>query len=95
MVEAANKKLKYRFLYNIYLPDFNSVLQTLPAIKEIYNNTPLVILSAYTPKEVLNGAMPDSKRFVVDIEEAVAKRKETNQKTMCSDVCKAKFEGSF
>ena len=95
MVEAANKKIKYHFLYNMHLPHFNSVAAQLPLIKQAYNNTPLVALSAYTPLEVLRGAMPDSKRFTADIKEAVAKRKQANQKTICSDLCKAKFEGSF
>ena len=95
MVEAANKKIKYRFLYNMYLPHFNSVVLQIPIIKQAYNNTPLMVLSAYTPLEVLNGAIPDNKRFAVDIKEAVAKRKQVNQKIMCSDLCKDKFEGSF
>ena len=79
----------------MHLPHFNSVLLQISTIKQAYNNTPLMVLSAYTPLEVLNGAVPDSKRFALDIKQAVAKRKQANQKTICSDLCKAKFERSF
>jgi hypothetical protein len=59
MIEAANKNLKYRFLYHKNIADFNSLCQWLPQAIEDYNSRPHDVLSGLTPLEVLNGKTID------------------------------------
>ena len=59
MIEAANKNLKYRFLYHRHIPDFNSLCQYLPKAIEDFNNRPHDVLCGLTPLEILNGKTID------------------------------------
>jgi len=75
MIEAANKRMKYEFLFTKTLKSFDDVMAYLPEAVDNYNNKPLLHLSGYSPAEVLNGCVPDSKRFSDSIAAAVASRK--------------------
>jgi hypothetical protein len=48
---------------------------------------PLLSLSAYTPTEVLEGKIPDFKRFEKQFTAARKKRIATNQTFICVDAC--------
>ncbi len=61
MIEAANKNLKYHFLYHKHIPDFNNLCHWLPEAVSDFNNRPHHILNGLTPSEVLNGKIPDKK----------------------------------
>jgi hypothetical protein len=58
MIEAANKNLKYRFLYQ-HIADFSSLCQYTAQAIEDYYNRPHDVLSGLTPIEVLNGSKTD------------------------------------
>jgi hypothetical protein len=87
MVEAANKIIKHRFLYKQPIADLKELQQKLPAFIDAYNNTPMINLSAYTPNEVLSGAIPDFKRFEKNLFAARKKRLAANQNFTCTDTC--------
>ena len=56
MVEAVNKIVKYRFLYNVSLPDFKSLKKYLEKAIPLYNNVmPHGALGGIPPVDVLNG----------------------------------------
>lgn len=83
MIEAVNKLLKYDYLFTKELPHFEAVKTCLPLAINSYNNKPLIILSAYTPLEVLHGSPPDKNRFKESSKIAVIERRETNQRQKC------------
>jgi transposase InsO family protein len=53
MIEAANKQLKYRFLYHQKIKDYCSLDQYLKKAIEDFNHRPHAILNGLTPIEVL------------------------------------------
>ena len=55
MIEAANKNLKYRFLYHQQIPDIEALRKYLALAVEDYNNRPHAVLRGLTPLEVLHG----------------------------------------
>ena len=55
MIEAANKQLKYRFLYHQKIKDYCSLDQYLKKAIEDFNHRPHAILNGLTPIEVLQG----------------------------------------
>ncbi len=95
MIEAANKKLKYQFLYHYAIDDFEHLQKLLPDIQQQFNEIPLFALSAYTPNEVMSGKIPDKKRFAAEINKAAHERKLHNRQFNCTDVCKAAKTGTF
>ncbi len=95
MIEAANKKLKYQFLYQYDINDFEHLQKLLPDIQQQFNEIPLLSLSAYTPNEVMAGKIPDKKRFAAEINKAAHTRKQHNRQFNCTDVCKAAKTGTF
>ena len=58
MIEAANKRMKYEYLFTKELLNFDAVKIYLSSAIESFNNKPLDLLTAYTPLEVLHGADP-------------------------------------
>ena len=59
MIEAANKQLKYRFLYHFHIPNHEQLKQFLGQAIRDYNNRPHQSLGGLTPFEVLQGAQVD------------------------------------
>ena len=79
MIEAANKRIKYDYLFTKELLDFHDGKTYLSSAIESFNNKPLDVLSAYTPLEVLHGAVPDKNRFKDQTRIAVQQRKLSNK----------------
>jgi transposase InsO family protein len=84
MIEAANKRLKYDFLYRLKPPDFESLVALLPKIMEEYNSKPLHVLHGLTPSEALSGLTPNKTRLQAMISQARQGRRELNRKADCS-----------
>ena len=59
MIEAANKQLKYRFLYCHDIPNAAALADYLDRAIDDYNNRPHHVLGGLTPMEVLNGKQID------------------------------------
>ena len=83
MIEAANKNLKYRFLYHKNIADFNSLCQWLPQAIHDYNNRPHDVLSGLTPLEVLNGKTIDKTSSSRQMQTAKAARIAENKQQKC------------
>lgn len=83
MIEAANKNLKYRFLYHKHIADFNSLCQYLPQAIEDNNNRPHDVLSGLTPIEALNGQTIDKISNSRQMQTAKAIRIAENQQQKC------------
>ena len=79
MIEAANKRMKYDYLFTEELLDFYATKTYLSSAIKSFNNKPLDVLSAYTPLEVLHGAVPDKNRFKDQTRIAVHERKLSNK----------------
>jgi transposase InsO family protein len=83
MIEAANKHLKYRFLYHQFIPDYNALESCIQKAVDDYNNRPHHALHGLTPLEVLNGKIPDKHAFAGLISRAKAARLVENRKIKC------------
>ena len=83
MIEAANKRIKYDYLFTKELLDFEVVKVYIASAIESFNNKPLNVLTAYTPLEVLEGAIPDKNRFKAQTRIAVQERKLANKQHVC------------
>lgn len=83
MIEAANKQLKYRFLYHRSIPDFAALLKFVAQAIEDYNNRPQAALNGLTPLEVLYGKQYDKAGYHAQIIDAKAKRITENKRTTC------------
>ena len=59
MIEAANKQLKYRFLYHHHIPDHSALVKYVGAAVLDYNHRPHAVLNGLTPFEVLHGGQFD------------------------------------
>ncbi|EMO55064.1 DDE-type integrase/transposase/recombinase [Leptospira noguchii] len=84
MVEALNKIMKYQFLFPKKLSSLQEVIQTLELAVLEYNSRPSGVLFGYSPKEVLEGALPDPLRFSNQIKLAAEKRPNINKIDACS-----------
>ena len=85
MIEAANKNIKYRFLYHKHIAGFNSLCQYMNQAIEHYNNRPHHILGGLTSFGVLNGNR--TKKDIRQQEMATAKTTriaENKQQKCCS-----------
>ncbi|NII26638.1 hypothetical protein HB364_16230 [Pseudoflavitalea sp. X16] len=83
MIEAANKQLKYRFLYHRSIPDFAALQKFIAQAIEDYNNRPQAVLNGLTPLEVLNGKRYDKETYRQQIYAAKANRMAHNKRTSC------------
>jgi hypothetical protein len=83
MIEAANKQLKYRFLYHKQIYDFFALLNYIVEAIEDYNNRPHDVLNGLTPLEVLDGMRFDPKPYRQQIAAAKVTRTTQNKKTRC------------
>ncbi|MFT3947195.1 MAG: hypothetical protein QM763_09500 [Agriterribacter sp.] len=83
MIEAANKNLKYHFLYHRHIADFNSLCQYLPEAISDFNNRPHDVLGGLTPLEVLNGKTTDKNTAIAQRQAAKAERIAKNKQQKC------------
>ena len=84
MVEAVNKIVKYRFLYNVSLPDFNSLKKYLEKAIPLYNNVmPHGAIGGIPPVDVLNGKSIDKYNVKEKLENARKLRIIENRKANC------------
>lgn len=83
MVEAVNKRLKYDFLFTTRLQDYEHTLQYLPRAMDEYCNKPHSALHGLTPKEVVEGSIPNPKMFQQAIRKAATKRSLANLNQGC------------
>ena len=83
MIEAANKQLKYRFLYHHSIPDFDALVKYVEQAVNDYNNRPQHVLHGLTPLEVLHGKLPSPHAYATKILQARTNRFTENKKIKC------------
>lgn len=83
MIEAANKQLKYCFLYHRSIPDFAALQKFIAQAIEDYNNRPQAVLNGLTPLEVLHGKRFDKEAYHIQITAAKVNRVAQNKRTAC------------
>ncbi|MEO8772123.1 MAG: hypothetical protein ABI402_18635 [Ferruginibacter sp.] len=89
MIEAANKNIKYRFLYHQHIADFNELCKYLPLAVDDFNDRPHDVLSGLSPLEALKGITVDKNKLHTNMLLAKAERILQNKKTSC---CSFSFE---
>ncbi|WP_149244320.1 DDE-type integrase/transposase/recombinase [Dyadobacter sp. 32] len=87
MVEAANKIIKYRYLFPKPIIDTSELTKTMAQAIENFNDMPSGSLHGLTPNEVLNGAIPNKHFFKIKIQQAKQDRIETNRRITCDSIC--------
>ncbi len=87
MVEAVNKVLKYQFLFPqaSRLRTEVDLRRLLPVIIKRYNDRPQFVLRGLTPREVLNGSIPDPQMFNEQLADARERRKLANHTNLCGE----------
>lgn len=88
MVEAANKILKYRYLFPRPVADTEMLNEMLSTAISEYNRIPQHSLHGLSPEEVLNGMIPDKDRFKIQIASARQVWEQLNKNFRCSTGCK-------
>ncbi|MBS1919589.1 MAG: DDE-type integrase/transposase/recombinase [Bacteroidetes bacterium] len=83
MIEAANKNLKYRFLYHKNIADYNELCKYVQQAVDDYNNRPHGVLNWLTPFEVLQGKVIDKDLLRREMQCAQAQRIIENKKEKC------------
>ena len=83
MIEAANKQLKYRFLYHHHIPDAKALNIYLQQAIQDYNNRPHDSLNGLTPLEVLGGRTFDKEADQRQTANSQKTRIEQNKASKC------------
>jgi putative transposase len=83
MIEAANKQLKYQFLYHHHIADYDALVKYIELSINDYNNRPHHVLPGLTPSEVLQGQIPDPHAHCSQIQKAKANRLIEDKKIKC------------
>ena len=83
MIEAANKQLKYRFLYHQKINDYSRLGEYLDKAILDFNHRPHAILNGLTPIEVLQGKSYNKETQNNFVSLAKQKRILENQKMKC------------
>ena len=83
LIEAFNKRIKYRFLFLQQLENIQQAETYLSKAIETYNNQPLLVLNGHTPNEILNGANPNKNPFSQAIKASVKERITQNTSNTC------------
>jgi hypothetical protein len=83
MIEAANKQIKYHFLYHKEIANFEQLVSHLHQAVEDYRNRPHDVLKGLTPNEVLKGELPANVCFANQIVKARMVRLKENKSSKC------------
>lgn len=83
MIEAANKQIKYNFLYHKHIATLTELKTYVHQAIDDYNNRPHNVLSGLTPNEVLKGKMPANVDYAAQLNAAKARRLTENKKLKC------------
>jgi putative transposase len=83
MIEAANKQLKYRFLYHQKIEDYSQLKQYVDKAVEDFNSRPHHVLQGLSPMEVLKGKRYDDTAEKKRMAIAKQNRISENQKLKC------------
>jgi putative transposase len=83
MIEAANKQLKYRFLYHHHIADYDALVKHVELSLNDYNNRPHHVLHGLTPLEVLQGKIPSPHTYAEQTQQSKANRLIENKKIKC------------
>ncbi len=83
MIEAANKQIKYRFLYHQTICTFEELKNYMQLAVEDYNNRPYDALNGLTPTEVMNGQLPALVNLTQETRIATALRIQENKHARC------------
>jgi putative transposase len=83
MIEAANKQLKYRFLYHHHIVDYDALVKYVEQSVNDYNNRPHHVLHGLTPLEVLQGKIPSPHAYTEQSLQSKANRLIENKKIKC------------
>lgn len=83
MIEAANKQIKYRFLYHQTIYTFDELKNYMQLAVDDYNNRPYDALNGLTPNEVLNGKLPTNSSFYEQTKAATQNRILQNKIARC------------
>ena len=85
MVEAVNKIIKYRYLFEMNPETFEQVVKLLDFIMNDYNNRPHGSLYGVTPLESLAGVVADKQHYKIKLKEAQQARMEVNRQKACKE----------
>ena len=83
MIEAANKQIKYRFLYHQTIATFDELENYVQPAVDDYNNRPYSALNGLTPVEVMNGKLPANVNYYEQTKQATQHRIIENKKATC------------
>lgn len=83
MIEAANKQLKYRFLFHYPIADYTALLSYVQQAARDFNERPNHVLHGFTPLEVLNGCRPDAHYYGGQTQKAKTNRIVENKRIKC------------
>lgn len=83
MIEAANKQLKYRFLYHQKITDISHLKGYLNKAILDFNHRPHGVLNGLSPMEVLQGKTYDKETQNNLLSLSVQRRISENQKLKC------------
>jgi hypothetical protein len=81
MIEAANKQLKYRFLYHHHIADYDALVKYVEQSVNDYNNRPHHVLHGLKPLEVLQGKIPSPHTYSKQSQQSKATRFIENKKS--------------
>lgn len=83
MIKAANKQLKYRFLYHQKINDFSHLKGCLTKAILDFNHRPHSVLNGFTPMEVLQGKTYDKESQNNLLSLSIQRRISENQQLKC------------
>ncbi|MDR3711303.1 MAG: hypothetical protein P4L51_00685 [Puia sp.] len=83
MIEAANKQLKYGFLYHQHIANYEALVKYILQAIEDFNNRPHTALLGLTPIEAKNGKSVDKALLKQQTQAGEIERIAENKKTKC------------